>query len=114
MGELKKKLFDDKRYQRGYNNAMNIAFERERELQDQIEYLQRNLDDMTGMYRVASEHRMATYMKVQELQEKIEKMFTKKEIRAVLIEDYWHAADPSAQVDLLIQAMVRNKQKGTK
>jgi len=44
-----------------------------------------------------------------ELQAKVEKMFTKKEIRAVLTEAYWYAADPSAQVDKLIQAMVKNK-----
>ena len=36
MSELKKKIFNDKKYQFGYNDAMNIAIANERELKKQI------------------------------------------------------------------------------
>lgn len=44
-----------------------------------------------------------------ELQAKVEEMFTKEEIRVVLTDAYIYAADPSAEVDMLIQEMVKNK-----
>ena len=39
MTALKKKIFDNKQYQFGYNDAMDIALERERELEARIEKL---------------------------------------------------------------------------
>ena len=36
MGKLKKKIFTDKKYQFGYNDAMQIALDNERELKEQI------------------------------------------------------------------------------
>lgn len=45
------------------------------------------------------------------LQAKVDQSFTKKEIRVVLTEAYWYSADPDYQVDMLIQKMVKNKEK---
>lgn len=41
MTKLKKMIFNAKQYQFGYNDAMNVAFENERELKALIEELER-------------------------------------------------------------------------
>lgn len=46
-----------------------------------------------------------------ELEVEVEQRFTKKEIRSVLTEAFWYAADPNYQVDMLILQMVKNREK---
>ena len=56
-------------------DEVNIGlFDECKRLQAKVEDLRRGLDDMTGMYRVVSESRAATYIKVEELEAKVEEL----------------------------------------
>lgn len=46
---------------------------------------------------------------IKEIEQLENERFSKKEIRAVLIEAYKYACEPDSEVDILIQQMVKNK-----
>ena len=48
MSDLMKKVFNDKRYQFGYNDAMDVAFNNERELKAKIRELKTKIKELTA------------------------------------------------------------------
>ena len=50
MSDLMKKVFKDKRYQFGYNDAMDIALDKERELQAKIERLTAKIEGLEDVF----------------------------------------------------------------
>jgi len=68
MSELKKKVFKDKQYQFGYNDAMDVALNKERELQATITSL-RNIEKIKGYLDLSIENT--------ELQAKVDELTAK-------------------------------------
>ena len=65
MSDLMKKVFNDKRYQFGYNDAMDVAFNSERELKAKVDALE-GLCAITGVIEREKKY-IAAQAKVEEL-----------------------------------------------